>query len=312
MKTNLKLGISIVLALTSLAVIGCGDDSEEQPFCRDGVCGDGGAGGGETGSNCNNACQSPTTCNTVTNQCEYSNSACAACGAGTYCDTSTNPDSCKPNNNPGNCGSNCGPGTTCMNGACVPGSGGSGGGGNNCNGACGAGTHCNTSTNHCDPNGSGGSGGDGGASGGVDVTWIPTLSTSTLGYVNAQLTSDGSFTPGQTIGVFSSDGITAVCAVLYGPQNKVTCNNGSCRYVNALKNVLAPKHGQSASNESYVAGTAGLMDAANDLVSCAIAGYGTCSTEFLERCYLTNNTCQDNDAVGNSQSQIACALVGVP
>ena len=312
MKTSLvsTLGLALVLSLGAFALIGCGDESEFATACRDGYCDTGGAGGSDAG-NCGGLCQSPASCNVATQQCVYNNSACSACGNGTWCDTSTSPVSCKSVTNPGSCGSTCGLGTVCSAGKCVPGSGGSP---DSCGGMCGSGTHCVSGS--CVSNGTGGSGGDGGSGGSgsggsklADVTWKPSLSSSTLGWVDATLTSDGSFTPGQTVSVYTSDGSTAVCAVLYGAKNVLSCTDG-CEWWSVYKPTLASMHGKNPDDLSYVAGMQGLKDSASDLLSCRNSGSGACSSEFVWRAASNSGGAwEDNEPAADSQSQIACAFV---
>lgn len=305
MKTSLKTlsFVIVAISLSATALIGCGDDSEEAPACRDGNCDSGGAGGSDAG-NCGGLCQSPASCNVTTQQCVYNNSACSACGNGTWCDTSTSPPSCKSVTNPGSCGSTCGLGTVCSNGKCVPGSGGSP---DSCGGTCGSGTHCVSGT--CVANsGTGGSGGDGGSKL-ADVTWKPKLSSSTIGYVDATLTSDGSFTPGQTVSIYTADGSSAVCAILYGAKNTLVCTD-ACEWWSVYKPVFAPMHGQNADNITYLTSMQAAKDAAADMLSCRNSGSGACSSEFVWR--AANNSggaWEDNEPAADSQSQIACAYV---
>lgn len=313
-----RLATSLIVAsacLVTVTLIGCGDDGEsEAPACRDGNCDTGGT-GGSSGSNCGGLCQAPASCNSITQQCVYNNSACSSCGSGTWCDTSTSPPSCKSVTNPGSCGSTCGLGTVCSAGKCVPGSGGSP---DSCGGACGSGTHCVSGT--CVANsgtgGSGGTGGTGGTGGSgsggsklADVTWKPKLSSSTIGYVDATLTSDGSFTPGQTVSIYTSDGSSAVCAILYGAKNVLICSD-ACEWWSVYKPVFAPMHGQNADNTSYTTSLQAAKDAAADMLSCRNSGSGACSSEFVWR--AANNSggaWEDNEPAADSQSQIACAYV---
>ncbi len=143
----------------------------------------------------------------------------------------------------------------------------------------------------------------------VAIKMIPSLETSKQGWFESQNGVQGSFVPGQTVNVTSQNGVTAVCAVLYGPNNMIHCEDGSCEWYNPLKSVLALRHGQNPDNLSYVAGMQGLKDAASDLVACTIQGSDSCEKEFLSRGTVINNTLQDNEAVGINQSQIACALI---
>lgn len=322
MKTTTLTSLALALVLgTSLNTIACGgSDDSAQP--RDGAGGDGGASGTDA---CDGKCTAPTECNTISKQCLYNNSACSSCGTGTYCDTSSSPVTCKTNPNNSGCGSSCGAGTTCLNGSCVAGNGGSGT--DSCGNMCGSGTYCSAgkclpnSGTTCTPacttgytcvgttcvsNGTGGSGG--GSSTGISITWKPSLSSSVLGWVDATSTTDGSFTPGQTVKVTSADGVSAVCSILYGPNNVLVVTGGNAIWVDTLKSQLAAKHGKNADDLSYVAGLQGLKDSAFDLLACNLVGYSSCSSEFFERANGTGSWV-DSEPVPNDASQIACALV---
>lgn len=158
-----------------------------------------------------------------------------------------------------------------------------------------------------------GTGGTGAAPGSTSATWIPTLATSVNGWVKAAGGATQAYQPGQTATASAADGTTAVCSVLYGPSNVLSCSGAlSCTWLSTDRNVLASKHGQTSSNDAYLSSQQGAADAASDALSCTLAGASSCSSEYIWRGTTGLGALPLEDAQGgitSTQFQIACAVM---